>query len=662
MPTSEIDFGHVCAGDVRAAVDIGGTFTDLAIVQNGSLRVHKVSSTPARPQDGLLSGLADIVPAGAALDLVHGSTVATNAFLERKGARTAYLGTAGFEETPFLRRQNRPSLYDLSPHASPPILARADVRPVPERLAADGTTLRPLSRAAARRIAKEIATAGYRSAAVCLLFSFRSSCHEDILATALEEAGVEAHRSSEVLPRPGEFERASATLLNAYLSPLVRAYLTDLVERLAPRSFSMMKSSGGRLSAQVASRMGLHTILSGPAGGVVGAMEAASGYDARVRLITFDMGGTSTDVSLVDGRPRLARDYAIEGWPVGVPVLDIHTIGAGGGSLARVDRGGSLRVGPGSAGADPGPACYGRGEELTVTDAHVVLGQIPPERFLGGRMRLHPERAVRAAERLGARLSMDARAVAQGVLAVVRSNMQRALRAVSVARGHDPADFTLVSFGGAGGLHAFFLAADLGVRRVLVPRWPGALSALGMLASDQIAEAEHAVTDPAALAALFAELLARNESELGTAGAAYERTVALAYVGRSEELVVPWTTWDEAVACFHAEHQRQRGTSDLAEPVVLRAAQVRSVVAGASVPYPLLEVAPPGTPAPAHGSARATLEHDERDVPVYDKPSLRSGMVLSGPAMLYDETATTLVPSGWRLTVGPHGHLLGERS
>ena len=325
MPTSE----------VRAGVDIGGTFTDLAIVQNGSLRVHKVSSTPARPQDGLLSGLADIVPAGAALDLVHGSTVATNAFLERKGARTAYLGTAGFEEAPFLRRQNRPSLYDLSPHASPPILARADVRPVPERLAADGTILRPLSRATARRIAKEIATAGYRSAAVCLLFSFRSSCHEDILATALEEAGVEAHRSSEVLPRPGEFERASATLLNAYLSPLVRAYLSDLVERLAPRSFSMMKSSGGRLSAQVASRMGLHTILSGPAGGVVGAMEAAAGYDARVRLITFDMGGTSTDVSLVDGRPRLARDYAIEGWPVGVPVLDIHTIGAGGGSLAR---------------------------------------------------------------------------------------------------------------------------------------------------------------------------------------------------------------------------------------------------------------------------------------------------------------------------------------
>lgn len=643
---------------VRAGVDIGGTFTDLAIVQNGVLRVHKVSSTPARPQDGLLSGLADLVPAGEAIDLVHGSTVATNAFLERKGARTAYLGTAGFEETPFLRRQNRRSLYDLAPQEPPPVIGRKDVRAVTERLAADGTVLRALSRAAARRIAQEVATAGYRSAAVCLLFSFRSPCHEDILASELEAAGVEAHRSSEVLPRPGEFERASATLLNAYLSPLVRAYLTDLVERLRPRTFSMMKSSGGRLSAAAASRMGLHTILSGPAGGVVGAMQAAAPQD---RLLTFDMGGTSTDVALVDGRPRLARDYMIEGWPVGVPVLDIHTIGAGGGSLARVDRGGSLRVGPGSAGADPGPACYGRGEELTVTDAHVVLGQIPPGRFLGGRMQLYPERAVRAAEKLGALLKLDARAVAAGVLAVVRSNMQRALRAVSVARGYDPADFTLVSFGGAGGLHTFFLAGELGVRRVLVPRWPGALSALGMLASDEIAEAERAVTDRDELDELFAELATRNERELGRTPI-HERWVGLAYVGRGDEIVVPWTNWASAVAEFHARHQRERGTSDQAEPVVLRSAQVRSTLAGTPVPYPVLPAAAPGTPAPIAGTARATLGAVEEEVPIFDKAGLQAGMVLDGPAMLCDETATTLVPAGWRLTVGPHGHLLGERS
>jgi N-methylhydantoinase A len=694
----------------RLGVDIGGTFTDLALLDGASLRIHKVPSTPECPQRAVVDGAAELAP-GHGLDVVHGSTVATNAFLERKGARTAFLATAGFEDIPFLGRQSRPALYALGCAPPRPVIAAGDVFGVAERVTAAGERLAALREAAARRIARRVASAGHRSAAICLLFSFLAPDHERLLGRLLAEAGVEAHLSSDVLPRAGEFERASATILNAYLSPLVRRYLEDLERRLAPRSFAVMRSSGGCLSAATAARMGLASILSGPAGGVVGAIQAG-GVRGRPRLITFDMGGTSTDVSLVDGRPQLSRDYRIDGWPLGIPVLDIRTIGAGGGSLACVDRGGCLRVGPESAGADPGPACYGRERgsgrrelagAVTVTDAHVVLGHVQPDRFLGGRMALDPDLSWRAAKAFGRRLSLGPRAAAAGVLAVVRSNMQRAVRAVSVARGHDPADFTLVSFGGAGGLHAFFLARALSIGKVLVPRHPGALSALGMLGADHVAECERSAgralargvarcARGAGVAALlepgFGELAAAARAQLaGTPGApaVIECEVGLRYVGRSEEIQVPWTDrggWTGAQARFHALHRRLHGTADTAEPLELVSLHVRAVRPGRPLRYPRLTAgqgeraggSPGGRVKSGVGAARvdtvraaiepgdaAPPDRGEALVPVLDRARLGAGMRVAGPAVLIDETATTLIPAGFVASVDACGNLLGER-
>jgi N-methylhydantoinase A len=683
-------------GELRFGIDIGGTFTDFALLDSGKLSVFKVPSTPRRPQDAVFTGLECLAGRRTDLSIIHGSTVATNAFLERRGARTVFLGTKGFEEIPYLARQSRPALYDLKPVKPPAVLGPTDRMGVPERVGPDGAIRKRLTRTAAQKLASAVAAGGYESAAVCLLFSYLASGHEQMLVEALREKGVEAYGSAEVLARAGEFERASATILNAYLSPLVRTYLTDLVERLAPQSFAFMKSSGGCLSAAAAGRMGLHTLLSGPAGGLTGALQAAG----EPSLITFDMGGTSTDVALVEGKPQLDRDYTIDGWPVGVPMLDIRTIGAGGGSIARVDRAGSLRVGPASAGADPGPACYGRGEEFTVTDAHVVLGHIAPERFLSGRMGLDPDRSMRAAEKLGSRLGLSIQDVASGVLTVVRSNMERAIRSVSIARGHDPTQFALVPFGGAGGLHAFSLAKSLKVPRVIVPRYPGALSALGMLGADRIADAELGLTrmllsvslkapEPtlavplasgskgltsAEAEGIFKTLEKKNLAELGLGGpsvrlhgqepatqpaAVHERFLSLTSLNRSGEIAVHWGRPEEMLAAFHAAHKKQHGVEYLNDPVEVLSLKVKTILAGEPVEYPTLATGGNASEAIV-GRIRATFETELLSVPLYDRKGMLAGMVIPGPAVVMDETATTLVPQDVVVEVDRVGNLIGR--
>ena len=466
--------------------------------------------------------------------MVHGSTVATNALLERKGARTAFVTTAGFEDLLEIGRQNRPELYNLTPMPRRPLIPRDLCFGVHERIYHDGTIARRPSAAELKRLAARLKRAGVRSIAICFLHAYQNAANERAVLAALKKTGVYVCASHDVSPEFREYERSSTTAVNAYVGPLMEAYLAEL-ERARKFHIAIMQSNGGFLSAGDARRHAVRTVLSGPAGGVVGAMETARRSGFR-KILGFDMGGTSTDVSLADGAARETTEASVDGFPIRVPMLDIHTVGAGGGSIARVDAGGLLRVGPESAGADPGPACYGSGTEPTVTDAHVVLGRI--QSLLGGGMRVDADRAAAAVDRIARRLKVDRAAAAAGILRVANSNMERAIRVVSVERGYDPREFALVAFGGCGGLHACEIAEQLGMRSVIVPQYAGALSALGMLMADAVRDYAAGVLGHDNIENNFEALEKRARRE--SPGAHIERSADLRYRGQSYELNVPW--------------------------------------------------------------------------------------------------------------------------
>ena len=465
-------------------VDAGGTFTDFFLLDDeGRITVYKRPSTPGDPAQAILDGLREM---GVETDeLVHGTTVATNAIIERKGARTALITTRGFRDALVIGRQTRPRIYDLSPQREPPLVPDDLRLEANERLDYKGAVLQPLDPAEVEQLLDDLEKAGVESLAICFLFSFVNSGHERIVADAARRRGIPVSSSYEVLPEHREYERTSTTVANAYISPVMTRYLARLNDNLREHGIQrlrVMASNGGSISPEAAGKLAVRTTVSGPAGGVAGAFALAQQADIN-RIITLDMGGTSTDVALCPGR-ILERDETLVGeMPIRGPTVDVLSVGAGGGSIARLDAGGALRVGPESAGADPGPACYGTGEEPTVTDAHVVLGRIPPEHFLGGRMTLHPERAFDAIKRIAAPFDDDPHAAAAAILRVANANMESALRIVSVERGYDPRDFTLVAFGGAGPLHACDLADSLRIPRVIVPLYPGVLSAFGMATS-----------------------------------------------------------------------------------------------------------------------------------------------------------------------------------
>jgi len=423
---------------IRIGVDTGGTFTDLVRFGPEGVSVHKVRSTPDDPSRAIVEGIADVAPTGGGLDVVHGSTVATNAVLERRGARVALVATAGFEDVVRIGRQTRRALYDLMQEDRRPLVDPALTIGVRERLAADGQPLIPLEDGEIARVVAQVRASGATAAAVCLLHAYRNPAHEERLAAALEAAGLDVSASSRVLREYREYERWSTTIVNAYVTPIMGAYLGALETRLAGDRVTVMQSNGGRLSATAAKAAAVRTILSGPAAGAVGARAVAEAA-GHPRVIGFDMGGTSTDVCLIDGAIPTTSDTMVGDFPVRLPVIDIHSVGAGGGSIVHVDSGGALRVGPRSAGAVPGPACYGLGTELTVTDANLLLGRLDPGQFLGGRMTLDVERARRVAADLGRRVGLDDAALVEGVVRIANANMERAIRVVSVERGHDPA-------------------------------------------------------------------------------------------------------------------------------------------------------------------------------------------------------------------------------
>ena len=640
-------------------IDTGGTFTDCVYRIGRRLEVLKLPSTPYDPSRAILEAvrrICKLVPADR-VEVRHGTTVATNALLERKGARVAFVTTAGFEDTLAIGRQARPDLYDWNHHRPAPITSLCFG--VPERTGPDGIVLRAPTQCELDQLRTVIRKAKPESIAVSLLFSFANPAHERAVETALSSLRVPISLSHQILPEFREYERGATVTLNAYLAPKMQGYIQSLERGLARGNvqLSIMQSSGGILSAVSAAREPVRTILSGPAGGVIGALSVARSAGIG-QILTFDMGGTSTDVALLDANrePPTTIEGQVAGLPVGVPMLDIHTAGAGGGSLAWIDAAGALQVGPQSAGADPGPACYGRGDRATVTDANLALGRLHPDRFLGGAMRLDQARARHALTELHSAASSFASIehLAEGIIRVANARMESALRRVSVERGHDPRTFTLLAFGGAGPLHACALAEALGIRRVLVPSAPGALSALGILDADLRREFSRTVM-LAPGSPQIAEVFRALESEARTAFEAegvrptLARSADLRYHDQGYELRVDWSA--HAVARFHQLHAQSYGYADPVRPVEIVTLRVQAI---ARSPKPRITRARLGTTDARHAriSEHRIVEGRRwRSAVLYDRARLRPGNRIAGPAVITELSATTYLPTSWTAAV-----------
>ena len=654
------------AGSPRLlGVDTGGTFTDFVYFDGAGFRVHKVLSTPEAPERAILQGIRELGLTLSGLRVIHGSTVATNAVLEGKGVRTAYVTNRGLADVLTIGRQARRDLYDLQPPpVSPPVPAGLCLE-TGGRLAADGSVVEPLTeddlaalRAGLTRLAPE-------AVAINLLFAFVDDRFERAVEAAVPE-GVFVSRSSQVLPEYREYERGMATWLNAYVGPLMQGYLGRLEAGVAPAGLKVMQSHGGTIDAARAGWQAVQLLLSGPAGGLMGARHVARA-SARDRLLSFDMGGTSTDVAMIDGEIGLTSESEIAGYPVAVPMVDMHTIGAGGGSIAWIDAGGLLQVGPQSAGAAPGPACYGQGgREPTVTDANLVLGHLPASTRLGGGLPVDVAAARAAVGGLAARLGLGVEAAAEGILRIANEHMAQALRVISVQRGIDPRGFTLMPFGGAGGLHVCALADALGMDQALVPVHGGVLSALGMLVAPPGRQLSHSRPgrlddlDEADLEQGFAGLEAEGRASLAAEGVTdpvARRSLDLRYEGQASTLSVPWRGLAAAAADFHAAHREAYGHA-LDMPVEL--VNLRLGLAGSppSVPLPA-----PAARTPAGPVERLAVHGVGSGVPVYRRSELAAGQRLAGPVIVTESVATTWIEPGWSVEVdGSSGNLLLSRT
>jgi N-methylhydantoinase A len=700
---------------LRVAIDTGGTFTDCVWIEHNRLRMLKVFSTPADPSQAIVEAIRKIDHQGEFV-ILHGTTVGTNTLLERKGARTALITTAGFEDAIEIGRQARPKLYDFFFDRIEPLVP-ADLRfGIKERTASDDEILAEPSPLDLKSLATQVAATRPESIAISLLFSFANPKNEQAIAEALKPLGIPLSISHLILPEFREYERTSTAVINAYLQPVMQRYLENLqrraeqlrqerpveyrVERrfsaaksapkdvgaLAPESrIFVMQSSGGITPLQSAAKEPVRTVLSGPAGGVVGAAATAraSGFD---RIIAFDMGGTSTDVSLVEGAITTASHAEVAGLPIGVPMLDIHTVGAGGGSLARFDAAGVLRVGPESAGADPGPISYGRGTQPTVTDANLLLGRLQPTRFLGGDFTLDLDRTRRVArdwlKQQGSSLTLER--FAAGVIRVVNSTMEKAIRVVSIERGRDPRDYALVAFGGAGGLHACALAQALSIPHVIVPALPGALSALGILFSDVVKDYSRTVLSPvsgklptAQLNREFSSLQKQAAEDFQKEGwqgkVNYQTSIDLRYRGQGYELNLPYTR--NLLEDFHEEHHRRYGYAHLTREVELVTLRLRAQVK--SIPTHVGDITRVGTGtlvslprakprdprrvslgSPSTPKAAVLFEGKKLSAAIYSRDALRLGRTYHGPAIITEYSATTVIPPRKRFHIDPASNLI----
>ncbi|MDQ3533923.1 MAG: hydantoinase/oxoprolinase family protein [Actinomycetota bacterium] len=653
-------------GDIRLGVDVGGTFTDLVALVGGEVKTAKVPSTPKDQSEGVMDSLkAAGIEATEVAAFAHGMTVATNALLERSGARTALITTEGFRDILEIGRQNRPALYDLTQDRPAPLVPR-DLRfTVKERMGRDGV-IEPLDSSSVSEAVEALREANVDAVAVCLLFAFLHPEHEKDLGAALEDAlpGLHVSLSSEVLPEFREFERFSTTAADAYLGPKLSAYLESLANEVesagmpAPR---VMQSSGGVMNIAKAASHAASCVLSGPAGGVVGAayVAHAGGYED---VLTLDMGGTSTDVAPVfEGRVETTTESVIAGVPIKFPMVDVHTVSAGGGSIGWVDEGGALRVGPHSAGADPGPVAYGRGgEQPTVTDANLYLGYLTDGAELGGELVLKRDLAEEALEALGAQLELDALETAHGIVRVANAEMVRALRVISVQRGLDPREFALVAFGGAGPMHACALAEELSIETVLVPKAGGVLSALGLAISDIRSDLVRPLLgelddiDRADFTNAFTDMEDDAGRELESPN--FQRRADLRYRGQSFELTVDAGDIEGLKAIWHEAHERRYGYSMPEEPVEL--VNLR-VVATVPADKPKLEEPPaPGSQGTPAGERTAHFGDDWNEAPVFDRTRMGEGSGVRGPAIVEFPEATCVVRPGWAGAVDRAGNLV----
>lgn len=679
----------------RIGIDAGGTFTDVMAVDDaGRVRVIKVPSTPSEPVSGPINGIAAIraqLGTGARVsDVAHGTTVGLNALLQRRFPPVALIVTRGFRHVLEIARHTVPgqwgAIYSwVKPERVVPL---ENVFELDERLDAEGRVLQPLDDAQVRELAASLRAAGVGTIAVCLLHSYRNAAHERRVKQILRETDPDwlLSVSSEVMPEFREYERMVTTATNAVLAPLIGRYMAEFDARTraelgddAAQVF-VMRSAGGVVSAREAAEQPLRTALSGPAGGVLGMarVAAAAGFP---KAITFDMGGTSTDVAAVaDGRPLMTTDGSIDIYPLRTPTVDLVTIGAGGGSVIALGTAGRLKVGPRSTGADPGPACYRRGGDLAaITDANLLLGRVP-SRLVGGGFELDPALARAALERVGAQLGLSAEEVAYSAIEIASNNMAGAVREVSVKRGLDPRDYTLVAFGGAGPLHATRLAELVGIPRVLVPPHPGLGSCIGLLLADVVVDASRTLVqrddalDAAAAAAVFAELeqaVRASAARNGVAEPLLERHADLRYVGMGTELRVPVPagevthgTLRDVLQAFHDEHRARYGFSyPGSQRVDLLAVRVEGRGPRAqALPSPVLPAV--GSPARLAGSRRAAMlgPADWRDVPVYARAALPEGWQAAGPLFVDQYDTTTVVLPGQSVRVDPLGNLIIERT
>ncbi len=654
---------------LRLGVDTGGTFTDFILLSGTDLKRYKVSSTPDDPSRAIIEGLRYFFPSDIPhhLEIIHGTTVGTNAFLERKGARTLLLTTKGFEDVIHIGRQNRSTLYDLNLNRPASLCNENLIVGVHERILADGSVHQSLEVDELERIKQLVEQLQPQAIAVCLLHSYANSSHEELLSKHLSNLSAPVILSSDILPEFREYERLSTTLINAYLSPVMAQYISRLAGYMVGKTLSVQQSNGGVLPAESIKKRAVHTILSGPAGGVKGAFYLA-GKQEIDKIITFDMGGTSTDVSLCDGKPSLTKEYRLDGYPVRVPVLDIHTVGAGGGSIARVDEGGLLHVGPESAGADPGPACYGVGSKVTVTDANLFLGRLLPSQFLAGRMKLDLQRCKDAICNLASKLDLVPTDTALGVIRIVTAGMVKAVRTVSLEKGYDPKDFTLCSFGGASGLHCCDLARELGIKKIIVPARAGILSAQGMLCAEPLLDRVQALFKQGGevqydlLEPHIAKLNEKVEAEMvgmGFSGSMItESFVDLRYSGQSFEITVPFSP--DFLAAFHAEHKFVFGYT--LPGIELECVAIRSTVKLQQDSHSLelsfvngqsgVDFLNPSKLVPVD------FADGRHDILLYHRSNLVVNIEYQGPCLIIDDYTTILIHNDFNFSLDPDGNIV----
>jgi len=654
-------------------VDTGGTFTDFVLLDGDQLTIHKVLSTAHAPEEAIIQGITELGLLDEPLNIVHGSTVATNAVLEGKGVRTAFITNVGLGDMLTIGRQTREHLYAWHPAPITPPVPRELCLETGGRLGADGAVVEGLSNAELAQLKKEIERLKPEAVAINLLFSFIDDRFEKAIEAIISD-NIFVSRSSKILPEYREYERGITTWLNAWVGPLVKAYLQRLSDGLAHAKISVMQSAGGTIDIALAGDEAVNMLLSGPAGGLAGARYTAAA-SGQQKLLSFDMGGTSTDVAMLNSRPdeelTLTNNGKIGRYPVAVPMVDMHTIGAGGGSIAYLDAGGLLQVGPESAGAHPGPACYGKGgTAATVTDANLVLGRLQADVFLGGKMQLDIDAARTAVETIASSLNLSIEATAQGIIEIANEHMAQALRVISVQQGHDPRDFTLVSFGGAGGLHVCALAEKLGMTRALVPIHGGVLSALGMLTvprarqlSRTLNKPLHSLSDSQITAPL--ERLKKQGIEalllegLNKIDITIRASLDLCYQGQSSTLNIPWKTSknsiSDAISHFHQIHESRYGHRLDCEIVLV------NVRVGLRGPMPLMKLSPSLNNNPSNSTTLVYINGSVTSTEIISRNSLHNDRTIEGPILITETVSTNFVNTGWHCKRDNTGNLILER-